>query len=196
MISKTSFTKARRRQRGSARRSRDWRWRARRGHAWGVVDDTAHTTRSFQGVPSRVRVLCHRLVYVGRRPRRSRSECLTGRTRRSQSRRTKLSTNGNGTRTRRGLDMARIRAGTSRISASPAVDLAGRFASPLGRQRHMTPAKYRQALEALGLSVYAAAPILGISLRQAQRLAAGDSPVPTPIEKLIGYLLKEKGEVK
>jgi len=44
----------------------------------------------------------------------------------------------------------------------------------------MTTKEFNEALAALRLSVYAAAPILGISLRQAQRYSAGD-PVAAPV---------------
>jgi hypothetical protein len=36
------------------------------------------------------------------------------------------------------------------------------------------------------------APVLGISRRQSQRLAAGESPIPAPIEKLLGHMLEDR----
>jgi len=48
----------------------------------------------------------------------------------------------------------------------------------------MTAQQFRGALKRLGLSIYAGGPALGLSLRQAQRIAAG-SPVPRPVAKLL-----------
>ena len=56
----------------------------------------------------------------------------------------------------------------------------------------MTAKQYRAALEKLGLTIVGAAPVLGISRRQAQRVAAGDSPVPEPIQKLLALIIKHK----
>lgn len=54
----------------------------------------------------------------------------------------------------------------------------------------MTAAQFRRALNQLGLSVYASGPVLGLSLRQAQRIAAGESPVPRPVAKLLRLMLR------
>ncbi len=54
----------------------------------------------------------------------------------------------------------------------------------------MTKAQYRAALKKLDLSIVGAAPVLGISRRQSQRIAAGDSPVPEPLEKLLHFLME------
>lgn len=56
----------------------------------------------------------------------------------------------------------------------------------------MTANQYLAALSKLGLSPSgkATAETLGLSLRQCQRIAAGDSDVPGPVEKLIALLLK------
>jgi len=53
------------------------------------------------------------------------------------------------------------------------------------KHRDMTAAQFKAALRRLRLSVYAGGPALGLSLRQAQRVAAGDSPVPRPVAKLL-----------
>jgi hypothetical protein len=47
-------------------------------------------------------------------------------------------------------------------------------------------------IEALELSIVGAAPVLGISRRQSQRLAAGESPIPAPIEKLLALMLEDR----
>lgn len=54
----------------------------------------------------------------------------------------------------------------------------------------MTTKQYKDALAKLGLSHVGAAPVLGISRRQAQRLATGESPIPEPVAKLLRYMLK------
>ena len=59
----------------------------------------------------------------------------------------------------------------------------------------MTATQYRTALTKLGLSIVGAAPILGISRRQSQRIAAGDSPVPAPLAKLLTLIIKHKIKV-
>lgn len=56
----------------------------------------------------------------------------------------------------------------------------------------MTAAAFAKALDKLGLSVYASGKVIGLSLRQAQRVAAGHSPVPRPVAKLINLMLKRK----
>jgi hypothetical protein len=53
----------------------------------------------------------------------------------------------------------------------------------------MTTEQFNQSLATLRLSVYAAAPILGISLRQAQRYSAGD-PIAEPVANYLSLLLK------
>lgn len=50
---------------------------------------------------------------------------------------------------------------------------------------------YRKAREAIGVSNYALAPILGVSLRQAQRWESGEAPVPEPIAKLMWFLQRD-----
>lgn len=58
--------------------------------------------------------------------------------------------------------------------------------SELGTKDTMTARQFDLALAKLGLSVYASAPKLGISLRQAQRYSSGETtPVPAPIAKLL-----------
>lgn len=53
----------------------------------------------------------------------------------------------------------------------------------------MTPAEYRAALSTLGLSVYASAPALCISLRTAQRYASGEADIPPDTAKLLRALV-------
>lgn len=52
----------------------------------------------------------------------------------------------------------------------------------------MTNEQYRNSLIALGLSIVGAAPVLGISRRQAQRYAADDE-IPGPVAKLIHIMV-------
>lgn len=49
----------------------------------------------------------------------------------------------------------------------------------------MTSKQYRAALDKLGLSIIGAAPVFGISKRQAQRFAGGEAPIP----KLVATVL-------
>jgi len=60
----------------------------------------------------------------------------------------------------------------------------------------MSAATFVKALDKLGLSVYASRKVIGLSLRQSQRVAAGESPVPRPVAKLINLLLKRRITVK
>src|ERR1700743_2862604 len=54
--------------------------------------------------------------------------------------------------------------------------------------RMMTTDQFNGALERLHLSVYAAAPILGVSLRQAQRYSSGEQVVPESISRILDML--------
>ena len=53
----------------------------------------------------------------------------------------------------------------------------------------MTAGEFDAALKQLGISVYASAKVLCISLRQAQRYSSGEAPVPPSIAKLIRALI-------
>lgn len=54
----------------------------------------------------------------------------------------------------------------------------------------MTPKQYRQALEKLGLSIIGAAPVFGISKRQAQRFAGGEVEIPKLVCTVLNLALK------
>ena len=54
--------------------------------------------------------------------------------------------------------------------------------------KEMTEKQYNQAREVLGLSIVGAS-VLGISRRQAQRIAAGDAPVPGPLANLVRLMV-------
>ena len=56
----------------------------------------------------------------------------------------------------------------------------------------MTPTKYKAAISKLEISIVGAAPFFGISRRQAQRIASGESPVPKLVEKVLTLLLAGK----
>jgi hypothetical protein len=56
----------------------------------------------------------------------------------------------------------------------------------------MTPAQYKKHLADAELTIVGAAPYLGISRRQSQRLAAGDAPIPDPVAKLLKLIATEK----
>jgi hypothetical protein len=56
----------------------------------------------------------------------------------------------------------------------------------------MTSDQYRAKLEKLGLSIVGCAPYIGISRRQSQRIAAGESPVPMPVAKLLSIVVKHE----
>ena len=49
----------------------------------------------------------------------------------------------------------------------------------------MTAAEFKTGLLKLYPSIYAGGPAIGLSLRQAQRIACGEAPVPAPVAKLI-----------
>lgn len=54
----------------------------------------------------------------------------------------------------------------------------------------MTAKEFNDSLKSLRLSVYAAAPILGISLRQAQRYSSGEqTPVAAPVANYLTLLV-------
>lgn len=52
----------------------------------------------------------------------------------------------------------------------------------------MTDKRYNELREELGLSIVGAS-VLGISRRQAQRIAAGDAPVPGPLAHLVRLMV-------
>lgn len=58
----------------------------------------------------------------------------------------------------------------------------------------MTPNQYRAALARLGLTTagQATAEALGVTLRTAQRYAAGETPIPRTVELLLDALLRER----
>lgn len=56
----------------------------------------------------------------------------------------------------------------------------------------MTHHQYRAALKKLGLSIVGAGFYFGLSRRQAQRIAAGDSPVPQLLGEVVALLLDGK----
>lgn len=55
----------------------------------------------------------------------------------------------------------------------------------------MTPIQYKKALSKLGLTIVGAAPLLGISRRQSQRIAA-TGPVPALVGKVLDLLVEGK----
>ena len=61
----------------------------------------------------------------------------------------------------------------------------------IGKQKSnaMTTKQYREYLTKLQLSIVGAAPVLGISRRQSQRIAGGGSPVPEPVAKLLRIMI-------
>jgi hypothetical protein len=60
----------------------------------------------------------------------------------------------------------------------------------------MSAGQYNRALTKIGLSNYAAAPLLGVSLRQLQRVSLGQTGVPRPVAILLRLLLKGKISVE
>ncbi len=60
----------------------------------------------------------------------------------------------------------------------------------------MTSTQYKAAIKKLGLTIVGARHLFGLSPRQAQRLASGETPVPKLVEKVLrliaaGKLTKE-----
>jgi hypothetical protein len=62
----------------------------------------------------------------------------------------------------------------------------------------MNASHFNKSLKYLNLSVYAAAPILGISLRQAQRYSSGEDPqeISGPVANLLILLQREVFQLK
>lgn len=56
----------------------------------------------------------------------------------------------------------------------------------------MTAKQYRAALAKLDLSIVGAAPYLGISRRNSQRIASGQTEVPKPVAKLLRIAVDHK----
>jgi hypothetical protein len=54
----------------------------------------------------------------------------------------------------------------------------------------MTPAEYRTHIASLGLSQEGAGVWLGLSKRQGQRYATGDSEIPEPVAKLLRLMAR------
>jgi hypothetical protein len=59
------------------------------------------------------------------------------------------------------------------------------------KKKPMSPSQFRAALKTLGLGVASqrTSKALGISIRQCQRLAVGEQPVPLPMERLLKMYL-------
>src|SRR5665213_3074362 len=62
----------------------------------------------------------------------------------------------------------------------------------------MNATHFHKSLKYLNLSVYAAAPVLGISLRQAQRYSSGEDPqeISGPVANLLTLLQKDIFDLK
>ena len=56
----------------------------------------------------------------------------------------------------------------------------------------MTRAQYLKAIGRLGLSHLGAGRMLGVSPRQAQRFASGESPIPGPVARLLWLMEYER----
>jgi hypothetical protein len=56
----------------------------------------------------------------------------------------------------------------------------------------MTTNQFNAALDKLGLSIVGSSPYLGISRRQAQRISAGECPVPEPVAKLLRVVINHQ----
>lgn len=56
----------------------------------------------------------------------------------------------------------------------------------------MKAKEFNECLETIGLSVYAAAPFFGISLRQMQRISAGEYPAPLALVRLLRLMVHSK----
>jgi hypothetical protein len=57
-------------------------------------------------------------------------------------------------------------------------------------KRPMTSKEYRKTCDKLGISIYASARVLGISLRQAQRYAAEEAAIPETVAKLLRAMVR------
>lgn len=56
----------------------------------------------------------------------------------------------------------------------------------------MTAVEFKRSVDEIGLNVSTSAPFLGISLRQAQRIAAGEYPAPLAIVRLLRLMIAKK----
>lgn len=64
---------------------------------------------------------------------------------------------------------------------------------PVTDEPSMNADQFIIALDKAGIpTIVGAAPYLGISRRQSQRIASGDSPVPEPIAKLLRLVIKHR----
>jgi hypothetical protein len=54
----------------------------------------------------------------------------------------------------------------------------------------MTGTQYSATIAKFGLTPYAAARVLGVSLRQSHRYASGESAIPRPVVKLLRLALR------
>ncbi len=54
----------------------------------------------------------------------------------------------------------------------------------------MTPAQFRAAIAKLGLSQEGAGLWLGLSARQGQRYATGETAIPEPVTKLLNLVIR------
>lgn len=63
---------------------------------------------------------------------------------------------------------------------------------PKPKPKRMTAKQYRDALDRLGLtsSSQRTSKLLGMGMRQCQRIHAGESPVPVPVELLLKLYAK------
>ena len=60
----------------------------------------------------------------------------------------------------------------------------------------MTTAEFNAALRTLGLSVYASPAVLKVTIRQAQRYAAGEQPVEARVAALLEILIANVRDLK
>jgi hypothetical protein len=56
----------------------------------------------------------------------------------------------------------------------------------------MSTSAYNAIISKMGLSQIAAGKMLGLSPRQSQRVASGESPVPLPVAKLLRLIVQRK----
>jgi hypothetical protein len=62
----------------------------------------------------------------------------------------------------------------------------------MAKKPTMTPTQFKRALDQLGLSAYAAAPLLDMSIRTIYRITAGEYPIPDHIAHYLRICVKHK----
>lgn len=86
----------------------------------------------------------------------------------------------------------RIHERADRAATKAATKAREKTLARLKAKAPMSPTQYRSALKKLDIPIVGAAPLFGISPRQAQRIAADQHPVPRLVAKVLELLISGK----